>query len=71
MIIIIIILIIITIIKIIIIKIIEIQETKGLQHLQPRFIISMYKHFIFYVIYLLSMYIRKTTGANCSVYATC
>ena len=47
------------------------QEAKGLQHLQPRSIISMYKHFISYVIHLLCMYIRKTTGANCSVYATC
>ena len=42
-----------------------------LQYLQPRSIIFMYKHFIFYVIYLLPMYIRKPNGANCSVYATC
>ena len=49
----------------------EIQKAKGLQHLQPRSIISMYKHFISYDIYLLSLYISKPTEANSSVYATC
>ena len=68
-----IIIIIILIIIIIIIKIIKIIEIQELIDpcIRNQELSYLFVNTLSYVIYLLSMYIRKPTGADCSDYATC